>query len=36
MAFTPRWDPGMEAEGPVRMTWRVEARTPVAARRSSP
>jgi len=25
MAFTPRWDPALEAEGPVRMTWAVEA-----------
>jgi uncharacterized protein YndB with AHSA1/START domain len=25
MAFHPRWDPGIEAEGPVRMTWAIEA-----------
>ncbi len=25
MSFTPRWDPEMAAEGPVRMTWLVEA-----------
>ena len=25
MDFTPRWDPEMAAEGPVRMTWAVEA-----------
>ena len=25
MSFHPRWDPGIEAEGPVRMTWQVEA-----------
>jgi DNA-binding transcriptional ArsR family regulator/uncharacterized protein YndB with AHSA1/START domain len=25
MDFLPHWDPGMEAEGPVRMTWAVEA-----------
>jgi DNA-binding transcriptional ArsR family regulator len=25
MAFHPRWDPAIEAEGPVRMTWAVEA-----------
>jgi uncharacterized protein YndB with AHSA1/START domain/DNA-binding transcriptional ArsR family regulator len=25
MAFTPRWDPDMAAEGPVRMTWAIEA-----------
>ena len=25
MTFHPRWDPGIEAEGPVRMTWEVEA-----------
>ena len=24
MSFHPRWDPEMEAEGPVRMTWQVE------------
>jgi uncharacterized protein YndB with AHSA1/START domain len=24
MSFHPRWDPGIEAEGPVRMTWQVE------------
>ena len=24
MSFHPRWDPGIEAEGPVRMTWEVE------------
>ncbi len=24
MSFHPRWDPGIEAEGPVRMTWAVE------------
>lgn len=25
MAFHPRWSPDIEAEGPVRMTWAVEA-----------
>lgn len=25
MSFHPRWDPEIEAEGPVRMTWLVEA-----------
>jgi DNA-binding transcriptional ArsR family regulator len=25
MAFHPRWDPEIEAEGPVRMTWAVES-----------
>ena len=25
MSFHPRWDPGIESEGPVRMTWEVEA-----------
>jgi uncharacterized protein YndB with AHSA1/START domain len=25
MSFHPRWDPEIEAEGPVRMTWAVEA-----------
>ena len=25
MAFHPRWDPETEAEGPIRMTWEVEA-----------
>ena len=25
MSFHPRWDPKIEAEGPVRMTWLVEA-----------
>ena len=25
MDFTPRWDPEMAAEGPVRMTWAIEA-----------
>jgi uncharacterized protein YndB with AHSA1/START domain/DNA-binding transcriptional ArsR family regulator len=25
MLFHPRWDPEIEAEGPVRMTWSVEA-----------
>ncbi len=25
MAFHPRWDPGIESEGPIRMTWEVEA-----------
>lgn len=24
MAFHPRWDPEIEAEGPVRMTWSIE------------
>jgi hypothetical protein len=24
MSFHPRWDPEIEAEGPVRMTWAVE------------
>jgi uncharacterized protein YndB with AHSA1/START domain len=24
MSFHPRWDPDMEADGPVRMTWTVE------------
>jgi uncharacterized protein YndB with AHSA1/START domain/DNA-binding transcriptional ArsR family regulator len=24
MSFHPRWDPGIDAEGPVRMTWEVE------------
>jgi len=24
MSFHPRWDPGIESEGPVRMTWEVE------------
>jgi len=24
MSFHPRWDPDIEAEGPVRMTWQVE------------
>jgi uncharacterized protein YndB with AHSA1/START domain len=24
MSFHPRWDPGIEAEGPVRMTWAIE------------
>ena len=24
MSFHPRWDPGVEADGPVRMTWEVE------------
>jgi uncharacterized protein YndB with AHSA1/START domain/DNA-binding transcriptional ArsR family regulator len=27
MSFHPRWDPGVEAEGPVRMTWDVEPTT---------
>ncbi len=31
MSFHPRWDPGIEAEGPVRMTWR-SSRPPMAAR----
>jgi uncharacterized protein YndB with AHSA1/START domain len=26
MAFHPRWSPEIDAEGPVRMTWAVEAR----------
>ena len=25
MSFHPRWSPDIEAEGPVRMTWSVEA-----------
>jgi hypothetical protein len=25
MSFHPRWDPEIEAEGPIRMTWAVEA-----------
>jgi uncharacterized protein YndB with AHSA1/START domain/DNA-binding transcriptional ArsR family regulator len=25
MDFTPRWDPDAEADGPVRMTWAIEA-----------
>jgi len=25
MAFHPRWDPDVDAEGPIRMTWEVEA-----------
>jgi len=25
MSFQPRWDPEIEAQGPVRMTWEVEA-----------
>lgn len=25
MAFHPRWDPEVDAEGPIRMTWQVEA-----------
>jgi uncharacterized protein YndB with AHSA1/START domain/DNA-binding transcriptional ArsR family regulator len=25
MAFHPRWDPEVDAEGPIRMTWEVEA-----------
>ncbi len=25
MDFTPRWDPAMAADGPVRMTWAIEA-----------
>jgi uncharacterized protein YndB with AHSA1/START domain len=25
MAFHPRWDPDIESEGPIRMTWEVEA-----------
>jgi uncharacterized protein YndB with AHSA1/START domain/DNA-binding transcriptional ArsR family regulator len=25
MDFTPRWDPEAEADGPVRMTWAIEA-----------
>lgn len=25
MSFHPRWDPGVEADGPVRMTWAIEA-----------
>lgn len=25
MSFHPRWDPAIDAEGPVRMTWTVEA-----------
>ena len=25
MSFHPRWDPGIESEGAVRMTWEVEA-----------
>ena len=25
MSFHPRWDPGIESEGPIRMTWEVEA-----------
>lgn len=25
MTFHPRWSPEIEAEGPVRMTWAVEA-----------
>ena len=24
MAFHPRWDPDIEAEGPIRMTWAIE------------
>jgi uncharacterized protein YndB with AHSA1/START domain len=24
MSFHPRWDPDIEAEGPVRMTWAIE------------
>ena len=24
MSFHPRWDPGIEAEGPIRMSWEVE------------
>ena len=24
MSFHPRWDPGIEAEGPIRMVWEVE------------
>jgi hypothetical protein len=24
MLFHPRWDPEIEAEGPVRMTWSIE------------
>ena len=24
MMFHPRWDPGIEADGPVRMTWAIE------------
>ena len=26
MMFHPRWDPGIEADGPVRMTWAIEPR----------
>jgi uncharacterized protein YndB with AHSA1/START domain len=25
MSFTPRWDPELEAGGPIRMTWAIEA-----------
>jgi uncharacterized protein YndB with AHSA1/START domain/DNA-binding transcriptional ArsR family regulator len=25
MSFQPRWDPAIEADGPVRMTWAIEA-----------
>jgi len=25
MSFHPRWDPEIEAEGPIRMTWAIEA-----------
>ena len=25
MVFHPRWDPGIEADGPIRMTWAIEA-----------
>ena len=24
MSFHPRWDPGIESEGPIRMSWEVE------------
>jgi uncharacterized protein YndB with AHSA1/START domain len=24
MSFHPRWDPGIDAEGPIRMSWEVE------------
>ncbi len=26
MSFHPRWSPEIEADGPVRMTWAIEAR----------
>ena len=25
MAFHPRWDPEIDSEGPVRMTWEIES-----------